>query len=114
MIDGAAYVRSQVLAWPERVLQAHVLDLAAALGWTHRYHTHDSRGSQAGFPDLVLCHPGEGRIVFAELKAMRGKMTPQQDMWLWALGKAQSDGTVRVCEWRPCCWLSGEVEAVLR
>lgn len=56
----------------EAELQRMVTRLADTLGWTLQYHTHDSRRSQAGFPDLVLVHPGQGRIVYAELKTMKG------------------------------------------
>jgi hypothetical protein len=68
----------------ERDLQAAVVDLARTLGFL-TYHTHDSRRSQPGFPDLVLCHPRSGALLFAELKDARRKVTPEQDEWLRAL-----------------------------
>ena len=37
----------------EREWQAQVVSAAQALGWT-TYHTHDSRRSNKGWPDLVL------------------------------------------------------------
>ena len=37
----------------EREWQAQVVSAAQALGWT-TYHTHDSRRSDKGWPDLVL------------------------------------------------------------
>lgn len=113
-VDAAEFVRASVLAWREKHLQQQVVDAARKLGWTHIYHTYFSDRSEAGFPDLVLAHPGDGRIVFAELKTMKGRVTERQASWLNALASAQHDGTVRVCTWRPCCWLSGEIEAVLR
>jgi len=113
-MDAEEFVRREVLALTEKELQSLVHALAAARGWTHVYHTYSSRRSEPGFPDLVLVHPGQGRVVFAELKTMRGKLTPAQESWIAALETAQGDGTVRVCVWFPCCWLSGEIEAELR
>lgn len=95
----------------ERSLQEAVEDLAKILGW-RSYHTHDSRNSAAGFPDLVLCHPGRngipGQVVYAELKSSAGKVTPDQQEWLTAL---RSAGQL-VFVWRPEDW--EDIVAVLR
>jgi hypothetical protein len=40
----------------EAALQALVVGVAQLYGWAH-YHTHDSRRSDEGWPDLVLCRP---------------------------------------------------------
>lgn len=91
----------------ERELQNAVLELAGYLGWKC-YHTFDSRRSQAGFPDLVLVKPG--RLIFAELKSARGKLTNAQADWGAALLLALQDWY----EWRPIDWTSGAIEAVLK
>lgn len=59
------------------------------------YHTHNSRKSEAGFPDLILLR--ETRIIAAELKAEDGKTTAAQDKWLEAFMSAR----VEVYVWRP-------------
>ena len=64
---------------PEGDFQAHLIELAKLHGWRH-YHTHNSRHSPAGFPDLVLVRPP--RLIFAELKAGRRKPTDAQREWL--------------------------------
>jgi hypothetical protein len=66
----------------EKQLQAQVVQLAQLGGW-RTYHTHDSRRSAPGFPDLVLVRPP--RLVFAELKSENGRIRPEQEMWLEAL-----------------------------
>lgn len=66
----------------ERDLDALVAGYAKAGGWL-RYHTHDSRHSPAGFPDLVLVRPPE--ILFVELKRQKGKLSDEQRTWLRAL-----------------------------
>ena len=48
-----------------------------------------------GFPDLVLAHPS-GRVIFAELKSDKGKVSPLQSRWLSVLEL----GAV-VWVWRP-------------
>ncbi len=70
------------------------------------YHTHDSRASQKGFPDLVLVHPGSGRIIFAELKTDTTYATLEQRLWLAALEcVALADPeTIMVAVWRPRDW----------
>ena len=37
-----------------------------------------------GYPDLTLIHP-TGRIVFAELKAAKGRPSPEQSDWILSL-----------------------------
>jgi hypothetical protein len=58
----------------EAQFQRQVTDLATLLGWSW-YHTHDSRRSPAGFPDLVLWRD---RVVFAELKTDKGRTSVAQ------------------------------------
>jgi hypothetical protein len=59
----------------EKDWQRLVVDAAKAFGWWH-YHPHDSRHSQAGWPDLVLMRPPE--VMFVELKRQDGKVTALQ------------------------------------
>lgn len=79
----------------EAEFQRQVTQLAKMLGHLV-YHTHDSRKSAAGFPDMVIVKPGR-RVIFAELKSATGKTSPEQDEWLEAL-KASGE---RVYLWRP-------------
>lgn len=90
----------------ERHLQDNIVRLAKLLGWLC-YHTHDSRKSTAGFPDLVLVrqYRQPGRALFAELKTERGRLSPAQETWCHALGAHI---------WRPSDWLDGTIERVLR
>jgi hypothetical protein len=53
------------VAGSEAAFQDEVLGLARFYRW-RGYHTHDSRRSTAGFPDLVLVKAP--RLIFAELK----------------------------------------------
>ena len=74
----------------EEGFQGWVVDFAkrAARPPWMRYHTRNSKGSDPGFPDLVLLRPG--RLVVAELKVhpfsqKRGRPTDAQAAWLAAL-----------------------------
>lgn len=83
----------------EAALQAAVVDMARRCGYLHM-HIHDSRKSSgAGFPDLVLCHRNTGRVIFVELKSAKGKLRPEQEVWLRALQR-RSEAFV----WRPEDW----------
>jgi hypothetical protein len=90
----------------EAELQANVLELAGLHGWLG-YHTHDSRRSAAGFPDLVLVR-GD-RLVFAELKREGRYPTPAQRTWLAALGAVTK---IDAQLWRPGDWPA--IEQALR
>jgi hypothetical protein len=78
----------------EAKFQAQVMKIAAQLGWRF-YHTHDSIGSQAGFPDLVFVR--SGRLFFAEIKSEKGKLRKEQKEWLELINKSGILCTV----WRP-------------
>ena len=79
----------------EKQLQSDIIRLAKAAGWK-TYHTHDSRRSEFGFPDLTMVR--RDRLVFAELKRELGKPTLEQSRWLEALSMVP--GT-EVYIWRP-------------
>lgn len=63
----------------EAAFQVQVIALAKRLGY-RAYHTHDSRRSEPGFPDLVLVKPP--RLLFLELKVGRRQLTDEQRAWL--------------------------------
>ena len=102
-ISAAEYVALVAKTMREKQLQDAIVAAAQRLGWLV-YHTHDSRRSQPGFPDLVLVHPGRGRILYRELKTMTGKVTTDQQKWLDALAAAGADVGV----WRPTDWLTDD------
>ena len=90
----------------EKQFLALVRELAQWCGW-RVYHTHDSRRSPAGFPDLVLVR--RPIVILAELKAARGRLTPEQRAWLEALGQCPG---VETYLWRPSDWR--QIEARLK
>ena len=75
--------------------EGHVLPLARQFGWAV-YHTHDSRRSVAGFPDIIALR--DGRMVVAELKSEKGRLSQPQKEWL-DLFRAIPEAEVFV--WRP-------------
>ncbi len=94
----------------EKQFQSDVMTFAQRQGWLC-YHTRDSRKSAPGFPDL--CMVRGLRVVFAELKAQKGKTTGPQDDWLTALSivALSAPEYVGVFLWRPSDW--NEIAAVL-
>jgi hypothetical protein len=96
-ISAAEYDAMVAKTMTEKQLQAAIVGAAQRLNWLV-YHTHDSRRSQPGFPDLVL-----------ELKTMRGKVTTEQQQWLDALTNAGQDAAV----WRPNDWLGTTIQDTL-
>ena len=122
----------------EDAFQALVIDYARLHGWLV-HHTRPARTAQgwrtslqgdAGFSDLVMARGG--RVVFAELKAAKGRLTAEQQRWQEAfprpvfveecdlgrgffLGRALGSGIAAPCVsylWRPADW--EELVEVLR
>jgi hypothetical protein len=91
----------------EADLLSSVRELAGILGLL-TYHTHDSRRSEAGFPDLFIA--GTSGVLFAELKSMTGKLTHEQTVWKWRLQAAGQPWVL----WRPTDWYSGIIETRLK
>ena len=122
----------------EKQLSDNIVSLARALGYlVHRDPTWRATGTDAGYPDLTLVRGG--RIIFAELKAEKGKLTGTQGDWCNEIGLVQEaiagfsglamiqgpDGWnqqvldivsrfVAYYCWRPSDWYAGRVEEALR
>ena len=80
---------------PESILQSQVITIAKMNGFRvhHARPVQQANGrwltaiaGDAGFVDLVLAHPERG-VIFLELKAEKGKLSPGQLAWAHALSK---------------------------
>lgn len=82
----------------EAGFMSQVIQLARVTGWLV-YHTRNSKGSDAGFPDLVLVR--DGQVMFWECKRDEGKPTMAQAEWLAALGDSSivEVGVIRPRDW---------------
>jgi len=89
----------------EAEFQKQVVALAKQLGWLvmHTRPALNRSGKWStpiqghrGFPDLVLSHANRG-TVFAELKGEKGRVAPEQQVWLDTLAA----GGCEVHIWRP-------------
>jgi len=89
---------SPALVISESDFQVSVVALAAWQGW-RVYHTHDSRHSPSGYPDLTLVR--EERLIFAELKREDEDATPEQQEWLDDL---EATGQAETYLWKPSSW----------
>lgn len=94
----------------EAQFQQQVIDLAKLHGYTLIYHTHDSRRSQPGFPDLVLVSERHGRALFRELKTGTGRLTEAQFNWISGMKEAKLNAGI----WRPADLESGQIIKELR
>lgn len=86
----------------EQELQDLVIMACRRMGLLY-YHTHDSRRSEPGFPDLVIV--GLSGILFRELKSRQGQLTPEQRRW----GSRITAGRGNWAVWRPVDWQSGVI-----
>lgn len=108
-ISADEYAQLRADQMTEKQLQDVVTRLAGTLGW-RCYHTHDSRRSQPGFPDLVLIHPRLKITLWRELKTQKGKTSPAQDGWIRDLTTAGQNAGI----WRPIDYFTGRIETELR
>lgn len=74
-----------------------VIDTATTYGYRY-YHTHDSRRSPFGYPDLCLIHREKRRLIYIELKTETGVLTLDQYEWLDDLRQIRG---VEVYVWQP-------------
>lgn len=95
-----------------RAFEGQVVQLAGMFGWLshHQRPARRQDGSwssaiqgDAGFPDLVLVRPaqrreGRARVIFAELKSGRGRLSQAQRRWFEALAEVPG---LEVYTWRP-------------
>src|SRR3990167_4998042 len=83
----------------EKQFGQQIYDLARLLGWlVVRFPTWRPTGTTPGFPDILGVR--RGRVLFAELKAEDGKLTPAQRKWLWALAEAGAGAYL----FKPASW----------
>jgi hypothetical protein len=95
----------------EKEFQQMIIEVATYLGYLH-YHTHDSRRSVSGFPDLVLIRPARenlsARLLVVELKVGKNTPTTAQRLWLGAFAACGIETHV----WYPRDW--DEIVEVLK
>ena len=97
----------------EKELQTNIIHLAELFGY-RVFHVVNYKGqlrneTAVGYPDLTLCK--KGRLIFAELKVGRNKLTDHQTKWLSKL-RESVDG-VEVFLWTDKDWMDGTIEEVL-
>jgi hypothetical protein len=110
----APFTRQMALDMSEAVLQSTIIGFASqSLSWLC-YHTHDSRRSVPGFPDLVLVHERQQRVIFTELKKENGRQSPPQRVWERVLLAVGPVVRIEYYLWRPSNWLSGEIGQILQ
>ena len=88
-----------------------LLKWAKVYGW-RRFHVRGNTRrliqGDVGFPDLVLVRPP--RLIFAELKVGKNKVTPEQQAWLNALQECEVEPygmpgpSAEIYTWRPEDW----------
>ena len=99
-------LRTSVLKITEKSFQQQVVDYARLQGW-FVYHTYNSRRSTPGFPDLTLVRAP--RVIFAELKVGKGRLSMHQSVWRERLLACEG---IEYYLWRPDSW--DEIEEVLK
>ena len=99
----------------EQQLQDAIVEAARLVGWrvAHWRPARTTKGWRTacaydakGFPDLVLV---KDRVIFAELKAARGALGDEQELWRTALATAGAEWHL----WTPADWQDGSVDRVL-
>jgi hypothetical protein len=113
----------------EAQFERAIVEYAELQGWLS-YHTYDSRRSGEGFPDRVFVRGP--RLIFAELKSEKGRVSRAQQKWRdaltvvveeaeqradsidgeWYGGRGHIQTHIEAHLWRPQDW--PKIEATLR
>jgi hypothetical protein len=110
---------TKLLPLTEAAFQRTVIECAKLHGWLV-HHTRPGRTAKgwrtpiqgdAGFPDLVLCHPRRGLILLVELKTDCGRLTAEQERWRLALSRCVWWATWRPRDWK---WIEGVLRGEFR
>lgn len=85
------YKNQAITAITEKEFRQQIVDLAKLMGYKV-YFSWISIHSPAGFPDLVLANPEKkNKLIFAELKSGKGKVTELQWEWIDTLRACGQD-----------------------
>ena len=97
----------------EAIFQDSIIELARMLGW-YVYHPHRSYHSEPGYLDLTMVHPEkEGRLIFAEIKSAKGKLTEGRvnKRGRWMPGQVDwYNALIRTGRCEVYVWRVGEIE----
>ena len=80
----------------EKQFEGQIKDLVKAFHCDKYYHTFLSKYSEKGFPDSTIIKGT--RLIFAELKSEKGKLSPAQTEWLELLKRCK---TIEAYCWKP-------------
>jgi len=86
----------------ERDLREWIRDLCKIYHWRFRF-TWTSIHSPKGTLDLLLTNREQKRVIFAELKSEKGKMTPEQQ---------ETFDDLKACGQEVYLWRPGDIEGV--
>lgn len=85
----------------ERDFQQRVVEYARIKGWLVYSIPDSRRATLSGYPDLTLIRGFDRRLVFAELKRDKGRLSDAQENVLETLRRI---GRFEVYVWRPRDW----------
>jgi len=86
----------------ERDLREWVRDLCKLFGWKFLF-TWTSIHSPKGMLDLFLINAEQKRVIFAELKTEKGKLTPEQQ---------ETFDDLKACGQEVYVWRPGDIEGI--
>ena len=86
----------------EADLREQIRDLCKIFGWRFLF-TWTSIHSPKGMLDLFLINAEQKRVIFAELKSEKGKMTPEQQ---------QVFDVLKACGTEVYVWRPGDIEGI--
>lgn len=97
LVSPRIRIEDLVVPTAEEPFRRLVRSIAAMYDWELIYHTHNSKRSDAGWPDEVYGHRTQRRTVFAEIKSAKGEPSKAQLDWLIHLHRSGHE----VALWRP-------------
>ena len=107
MFSAAKREGADVSRGPEYARQQRITQALRMHGWLHTHFRplrteagyRTPLSGDKGYPDITAVHPERGLLIFVEVKADRGRLSPEQRAWISALQQVDAEHGEAIDVW---------------